>query len=322
MANERVQKTDMIGMTDFLFHFCEEKKKGNGEDAFVFSMQEQAVLVGVLDGCGGSGAAKYPALRSKTGAFLASRAAAAAYLDWFSELRPGEEDELQPLKERILEYLGRVEKHGASEESKLMGRMSKKLPTTAASAVCTPGRGCMNVHLQWAGDSRVYLLDADGLAQLTQDDLGGLDAMQNLREDAALTNVISLTKDFTLHRAKISMGRPGLLFAATDGCFGYLSTPMEFEYLLLKTLQEARNVDEWEKKLVEFIGQVAGDDYTISGLAVGFGSLENLKQQLAPRTNLVYRTYIHGLPECSREEKLQLWEHYKTGYLRLLSEGD
>ena len=164
-----------------------------------------------------------------------------------------------------------------------------------------------------------YLLDADGLAQLTEDDLGGVDAMQNLTRDAALTNVISLSKDFSLHSAQLSMGRPGLLFAATDGCFGYLSTPMEFEYLLLKTLQEAQNAVSWEKALVQEIGEVAGDDYTISGLAMGFGSFENLKRQLSARTALVYRTYIHGLDNCSREEKQKLWEHYRVHYQRLIT---
>lgn len=319
MAERRIHKFNMMEITDFPFFICEEKKRDNGEDSYVHALNEQAALVGVFDGCGGSGAAKYAPLENKTGAYLASRAAAAAYLHWFEALSEGEEPDLAALKERVLRYLQQCESRCGQEESKLMGTISKKLPTTAAAALCRPSRGSVNIQLNWAGDSRVYLLDADGLAQLTEDDLGGVDAMQNLTRDAALTNVISLSKDFSLHSAQLSMGRPGLLFAATDGCFGYLSTPMEFEYLLLKTLQEAQNAVSWEKALVQEIGEVAGDDYTISGLAMGFGSFENLKRQLSARTALVYRTYIHGLDNCSREEKQKLWEHYRVHYQRLIT---
>lgn len=319
MMEKRAQVNDMISLTDFPFFFCEEKKKENGEDSFVYALQEAAALVGVFDGCGGAGAAKYAALDNKTGAYLASRATAAAYLHWFEELAEDAEPDLRALKERILQYLRLCEKQTGQEESKLMGSISKKLPTTAAVVLCRPGRGSIRVQAQWAGDSRVYLLDADGLAQLTEDDLGGIDAMQNLSRDGALTNVISLSKDFSIHTADLSMGRPGLVFAATDGCFGYLSTPMEFEYMLLRTLQESQNAMGWERAIIEAIGKVAGDDYTISGLSLGFGSFDHLKQSLAARTAMVYKTYIHGLDNCSREEKLKLWEHYQIGYHRLLT---
>ena len=43
-----------------------------------------------------------------------------------------------------------------------------------------------------------------------------------------------------------------------------------------------------------------------------------LKRQLAGRARLLYRTYIYGLDGCSKEEKQQLWEHYKPNYERLL----
>lgn len=309
----------LIGMTDFLFSFCCEKKPGNGEDSFVYALNEGRAMLGVFDGCGGSGASQYAALKGKTGAYLASRAVSAAYLNWFEGLKEDQEAFPQEVKTRILEMLKLCEANGGEDTgSKLMGRMSKKLPTTAAVALCRPARGGVDVQLQWAGDSRVYLLDSEGLAQLTEDDLGGIDAMRNLSEDGVLTNVISLTKDFSIHSARLTMGRPGLLFAATDGCFGYLSTPMEFEYLLLSTLQAAPSASAWEKSLAESIGKVAGDDYSISGIALNAGGFDNLKRLLAARTNQVYRTYIRGLDACTREEKLQLWEHYKDHYHRLL----
>jgi serine/threonine protein phosphatase PrpC len=320
MAMRPEEKNSWIGTTDFLFSFCREKKPENGEDSFVFSLNESRTLLGVFDGCGGSGASQYAPLKNKTGAYLAARAASAAYRDWFDRLEPGKEAYPQDVKSRIVEYLKLCEARGGAEGgSKLMGRMAKKLPTTAAVALCQPGRGGLaDVQLQWAGDSRVYLLDGEGLAQLTEDDLGGIDAMRNLSEDGVLTNVINLTRDFTIHSARITLGRPGLLFAATDGCFGYLSTPMEFEYLLLRTLQSAASASDWEKTLAEEIGKVAGDDYTLCGAALGFGSFDSLKRQLAGRTGEVYRNYIRGLESCTKEEKQQLWEHYRDHYHRYL----
>ena len=318
MATKAQEKTSWIGPADFLFSFCQEKKPGNGEDSFVYSLNEMGALLGVFDGCGGSGAVQYAGLKNKTGAYLAARAASAAYRDWFDALEPGKESGSQEIKGRILEYLKLCEARGGSD-GKLMGRMSKKLPTTAAVALCRPGRGGIaDVQLHWAGDSRVYLLDGEGLAQLTEDDLGGIDAMRNLSEDGVLTNVINLSQNFSIHSARITLGRPALLFAATDGCFGYLSTPMEFEYLLLSTLQSASCAADWEKTLAGEIGKLAGDDYTLCGAALGFGSFDNLKRQLAGRTGEVYRNYIRGLESCTKEEKQQLWEHYREHYHRYL----
>ena len=179
-------------------------------------------------------------------------------------------------------------------------------------------RGGADVQLQWAGDSRVYLLDGAGLAQLTEDDTGGLDAMQRQSQDKAPTNVIRLNGDFSIHTARLTVNRPCLLFAATGGCFGQLSTPMEFEYLLLSTLQNAPNAESWEKNLAESIGKGAEDDYSLCGIALNAGNFDELKRQLAGRTSQLYRTYIRGLDACTAEEKLQLWEHYKAHYHRLL----
>lgn len=315
MANDSAERPDLIGLTDFLFSFSRERKPENGEDSFVFSLNQRRVMLGVFDGCGGSGASQFEKLKNKTGAYLASRAVSAAYRDWFEALGPEQEPLARDIKPLIQRNLRRCQAQGGDKG----GPTARRLPTTAAVAICGPARGGgFDVQLQWAGDSRVYLLDGEGLAQLTEDDVGGIDAMQNLSENARLTNAISLSREYSIHAARLTMGRPGLLFAATDGCFGCLSTPMEFEYLLLRTLQSAPGASAWETALAETIGELADDDYTVSGISLGFGSFDDLKRQLAGRTSLVYRTYIRGLEACSREEKLQLWEHYKPHYERYL----
>ena len=81
------------------------------------------------------------------------------------------------------------------------------------------------------------------------------------------------------------MNRPGLLFAATDGCFRHLGTPMEFEYLLLSTLQSSPNAESWESGLSEALGKTAEDDCSISGIALNAGSFDELKRQLAGQSS-------------------------------------
>ena len=157
----------MMGITGFLFSVCGEKKPDNGEDSFVYALNESRAMVGVLDG--GPGAGQSPALKGKSGGYLASRAAAAAYLHWFEALQPGQENGAEDVKERLRQYLRLCREQAGAD---FAGRLS----ASGAAAICRPARGGADVQLQWAGDSRVYLLDGAGLAQLTEDDMGGLDA--------------------------------------------------------------------------------------------------------------------------------------------------
>ena len=322
MDHETSASGGLIRKTDFLFSLSEKRRdrKNDNEDSFAYSLNEERCLLAVFDGCGGSGAARYPAMKGKTGAYLASRTVSAAWQDWFDRLPRGVEPDTRKLREQVLTWLERCEKSAGEREDTEKSRQSR-LPTTAASALCSLGRGGVDVLLQWAGDSRVYLLDGQGLAQLTEDDVGGLDAMENLTANARLTNAIRLGKSVEIHSARITMGRPGLLFAASDGCFGYFSTPMEFEHLLLSTLLRSPNAQSWEQELTKEIGKCAKDDYTLCGAAFGFGSFDAVKRQLARRSDMLYRTYIYGLEECSPEEKQQLWLHYKDHYQRLLCRG-
>ena len=303
----------------FLFSVSGERKPGEGEDSFVYSVNRSQALLGVFDGCGGSGAERYGKLQNKTGAYLAARTASAAYRDWFEKLDPEREPDADELKSRLVRYLEFCQKQAGESGGRIPGRTYKTLPTTAAVALFRPSSGRVaDIRLQWAGDSRVYLLDGAGLAQLTEDDLGGQDAMECLYQERPLSNSVNLTREFTVHAARLTMGRPGLLFAATDGCFRYLSTPMEFEYLLLHSLQSAASPAAWEESLTREIGKVSRDDFTLVGAALGLAGFDDLKRQLAGRTSQVYRTYRNGLEACSEEEKQQLWDHYKNHYYRHL----
>src|SRR4029453_11513263 len=101
-------------------------------------------------------------------------------------------------------------------------------------------------HLLWAGDSRAYVFEPAGARQLTADDLREPgDAMANLHQDSVVSNAMSADSDFHVNYRRIELRAPFLVAGATDGCFGYISTPMHFEHLILSKLQGARTTSAW-----------------------------------------------------------------------------
>ena len=331
-------KKTLISMIDCILSFSVAKKKDNGEDWEAHALNTEAAFFGVFDGCGGSGAQTCPRFHGKTEAYIASRVTAEAFQEWFELGCEDGEWSAEAVKDRTVQYLTEANE-SVGEASVLMGGIKKKFPTTAAVGICYLQDGKPVLDYYWAGDSRVYLLNADGLAQLTEDDLGDIDAMENLRADGILTNVCSLSKDFEIHTGRVSLDKPAIVFAATDGCFGYLSTPMEFEFMLLRTLMNSDCVSAdhagvsssyledqateprtgWMECLREQIEEVAGDDYSISGYAINFGGWQDMRKTLIPRANEMFNHYIEGLDKKSYEEKLALWEEYKGSYYRMVS---
>ena len=317
---------DMLDAIDCRISFCVGKKQDNGEDCEKHSLNGDAAFFGVFDGCGGAGAKPCPKFKNKTEAYIASRVTADVFEDWFVSGAPTAQWDTQVLKQELVSSLGEC-RSLVGEKSFLVGGIKKEFPTTAAAGICRIGDRRIENDLYWAGDSRVYLLNTQGLAQLTEDDLGGIDAMENLRSDGVLTNMVNLTTDFTVHRGHVSMDRPGVIFAATDGCFGYLSTPMEFEYLLLETMLSSARVssvpggphDSWTDGLVSAIGKIAGDDFSISGYSIGFGPFSEMKKAFAPRAKELYNSYIAPLKDADYGRKVELWHRYEGNYHRLIN---
>lgn len=305
-----------LSRIDCIVEVYKEKIPHNGEDAYVYSVNSAAGLVGVFDGCGGAGAKRYAKLQGKTGAYAASRIVSVAFADWFSaQLESNSEEMEQSIKSCIRERLNAC--HSViGEESRLLSPMVKTLPSTAAVALCREDEGYISVDCFWAGDSRIYLLNSDGLAQLSTDDLSVTDAMENLYEDGVMTNVISKSRDFSVHHHKIKITKPSFVFAATDGCFGYVSTPMEFEYMLVESLMLSQNVCEWEQALSDCFGRVAGDDYTLCGIALGYGDFQTMREDFIPRGNFLHQNYISIMNGMDRTDKTELWKQYKDNYYR------
>ena len=299
---------------------CRAQVEGCGEDACLAARDRDRVFIGAFDGCGGSGAKVYPAFGGHTGAWAASRAAALAARGWFMD---GAADDSAggPADGGLAGCIERALKACRDPESdgpQLLGSLSREFPTTvAAFAVSAKGD---EADFYWCGDSRCYALDADGLHQITADDAAIRDAMRNLREDAPMTNVACASRPFRLHHARLAVKKPAVLFAATDGCFGYLPSPMAFERLLLETLHGAAGMKSWRKALDARIRAVSGDDYTLVAWLHRFDSYKAMRRALSGRLAQLNRDFP---PDAASEEALfAQWERYRPGYERMLTDDD
>ena len=67
--------------------------------------------------------------------------------------------------------------------------------------------------------------------------------MENLRRDSVVSNAMSADTDFHVSYRKVELQAPFLVACATDGCFGYVRSPMHFEHLVLSHLQACRSID-------------------------------------------------------------------------------
>lgn len=314
---------------DTVLSFCGEKIPGHGEDSYCYCFCDTAGLLGVFDGCGGAGAKIHDAYSGHTEAYIASRLCSGAFFDSFRRLFPGQPTVEQMIKEAFLpEAVGRLKTYSPLEEEgtfRMKGSMIRTLPTTAAAAVVQPaGKGELTVHAIWAGDSRVYVLDSKGLAQLTVDDTTVPDPMENIYEDGILRNVFCSDKPVKLHCNTVRLHTPFMVFAVTDGCFGYVSTPMEFEGLLLHTLLNSKSAAQWEEQMEQVIKSIAGDDHTMCMGAFGYGSFPAMKKSLAKRYTALTKQYlkpVSQLPLEDRQSRFALWEQYRTEHMRYIKDG-
>ena len=292
------------------------------EDNHMRALGANSAIVGVFDGCGGLGSRTYADLNGATGAYVASRTASGAVYDWFQSLQegsfPGQEELLGSLRAYLDKGFSVISAYGVNS-LRMRGSMVRDFPTTAAIALAHEDKQGVLVHIIWAGDSRVYLIDSEGLAQLTVDDLGGEDAMSNLSHDSALTNVLSSDGNYTLHHKCIRVSKPTIVFAATDGVFGYVQTPMEFEWMLLRVLSLSETPEVFMNRLKSVLGDVAGDDFTFSMMSFYFGAYSVLRRAFENRVKLLEERYVNPLQDQRTDELMQqLWQEYRQSYERYL----
>lgn len=284
------------------------------------------LLAGVFDGMGGAGSkiVETPSGASVTQAYLASRVIRDVYehLWWAngdSILSPEVvTDELSRALESVKQRLG------SAATSRLMGSMVKEFPSTLATVQCrSEGRGAWHVHAQWAGDSRVYILNSlRGLQQVSVDDVEEQDPLEQVRGDFRLRNVISVSSAFKINTSDIYIDRPALVLVATDGLFHSLPTPGSLEYIILSSLQNSES--ETALRLTRLARQVANDDVSFVLLALGFDKFEEIR--LAFRVRFAeletsgYRKLLSMTPGENETIALanSLWGRERQNYIELM----
>lgn len=217
----------------------------------------------------------------------------------------------------------------------LRSRLLRALPTTMALAGLQrhePGGDRWTCHLLWAGDSRVYVFEPGaGARQLTVDDIRDRgDAMANLREDSVVSNAMSADTDFVVHHRQVELTAPFLVVAATDGCFGYVPSPMHFEHLVLAALRDSSDPPGWSAAVQAAVSAVTGDDAAMATLGLG-ADHHGFRALFAQRTGELERRWITPLDDLDtqmreqarklddlrtarRERQAQLWAAYKPDY--------
>lgn len=318
------KKSNMVlpELLDAVFAINHEMIEDNGEDCCFYSFNEYAGILAVFDGCGGLGASKYSNFWDKTGAFMASRTAAYSLKKWFDEACECDhifsDNSISSIKSSIQKELEKFN-NKTQAQIKLKGSMIRPFPTTLAAALIEQKGNRIKTQTIWAGDSRVYALTANGLFQLSEDDLDGEDAYTNLTSDGVLTNLISADGNYKIHALTNYFDMPCIIFTATDGCFGYLLTPMHFEFLLLICLQEAANMTEWKNNIEKVLCEVSGDDFTMCLAAFGFETFNKLKESFLSRTDYLNDHYIQPIDEAPDDKIVDFWNKYKDSYYSMLN---
>lgn len=251
----------------------------------------------VCDGLGATGQNKHEINGQKhTSAYFGSRCVSCTAQKFFSMASDkiwSEEPQLffHEFKEYLVENLyAYISMHNLQKTIK--GKSAELLPSTFAMALFKEDEDVIHIYSIWAGDSRIYLLSAgDGLQQLSEDDVEGtFDAMKSLGTSNMCNSISGEGEDrFYLNYKRYRIKKqPNLfLFAASDGCFDYLATPMDFEYLLEFAMDRMPDTDDVSligTKISEiYSGGNLLDDTTMAGIIFNETGSEELKQQYKER---------------------------------------
>lgn len=299
-------------------YICTEKIENKGEDSAYEYYCEAGGVLGVFDGCGGLGSKACPDLQGKTQAYIAARTISGAVRLWYQDcLNAGINGDADSLKEYMDSYLSQGERFSGDTGFKLKGSLVRPFPSTVAMVTLWKTSNSIISRHFWAGDSRTFLLDETGLCQISVDDIKGGDALSNLTSDGSLTNVASADGNYVLHSRDIEINRPCLVLASSDGCFGYVSSPMAFEWMILHCLMAAQNVDEWNTFLKNMISEVSGDDQSLTLAAFGFDSFDDIKKFFAQEYQRVYGI-VKSFEVADEASQLRIWDDYKINYYRFV----
>lgn len=270
--------------------------------------------LGVFDGMGGAGAKKYRNENGEehTAAYWASR----IVQKLVSELIQEAGNEPEPVKyletnlhEAIKKRLDEEKAKFPSVESKVQSKMIAVLPTTMALGIYETAGETIRINSYWAGDSRIYLMDADRTCYLTLDDADAPDrdpfSPQNM--DLPMNNEIRQDQDFRISKSvfNVKAGKPAILFAATDGCFGYFRNPIEFDRMMLESMMKSESPEEWLANIRKaIIDNEQQDDFSMALTVLGCSNFGTLKSYFSKRFEYdIYKDYGKFIADYTARKK-------------------
>jgi len=319
-----ISMSECIPLDFSVLKFCGEVREGYGEDCWCYGFCDSIGFVAVFDGCGGSGARHHEEYTNHTEAYMASRLCAGAVYECMQRFFPCNDPTEQFVQQTLVTAIDNRLKSNTPQgnPSGVKVRGLRTLPSTMAAALIRMcNDGSLEVSPIWAGDSRVYILDTTGISQITIDDSNQPDPLEGLYDDGTLTNVLCADKPIKLNYRTIHIKPPFMVIAASDGCFGYVSTPMEFEGMILHTMLESDNVAQWEDNLRKLIASFAGDDHTLLLASFGFGSYETIKKSFCGRYSELQKTHLETvwkIPWEDRNTRRRLWADYRKDYMKYI----
>lgn len=284
--------------------------KGHDEDAPAYA--DDRMLI-VCDGLGGGGQNAYLIDGEKrTSAYLGSRKISAACQEFFSahydEFCENMQDPgflIAELKSYISDSLNRyVAEKGL--KNIVRGKSMQMLPSTLVAIIYK----CFDDHIDAlvisAGDSRAFVLTPEnGLQQISRDDV--FDNVDAFEKSATMTNNIRQDGDFHINFGYLSLPPRCVLLACTDGCFDYISTPMELEYRLEYSISKCGDLlDPKANSLGNYFGNLLvksglKDDCTMAGAILGYSDSESTKNLFLRRGLYIQEKYRNPFAQYDKE---------------------
>ena len=137
-----------------------------------------------------------------------------------------------------------------------------------------------------------------------------------------MTNLVSADRPFRINTGWGTDRLPAVLLCASDGFFGYLHTPAEFEHVLLDTLMRSADPGGWARRLADEVAGYSGDDASLSLLAAGFGGFDELRGHFRPRAHLVATEHSQPVRAAAEQGHAALVAARADSWSRYRPRGD
>ena len=163
------------------------------------------------------------------------------------------------------------------------------LPSTLTVALMNENGDSVDVLYLWAGDSRGYIWNSsEGMAQVTEDH----------ERDETMTNLVTLSRPFTVEGRFLSVKKPCAIFVATDGVYKPPSfiCPIDQEYLFLLAVDAFDDENAAMDFLEKQYNMLSPDDSsTLALYAPGYGGFADFKHAVKERLAVINESYVDRL---------------------------